>query len=395
MAKEETNDLLDIEFQDTSIDFGLDNSEESNENDNQEGNQENDTPDNQENENNSTEEGQEPNPANSKTNPESVGTDNKERKSKDTQDSAEKGSPNDFTSIAQYLQSLDIFKTLSKEDIDKYISEHSNESTDDAIHGLMELEVENRMDSNTKRVHKALNGGVSESVIATYEKYINILNHTTDELLKGENDEAENNRRIIIVQNYMNKGIPQKEAEKLANISIESGDDIEDAIAARDEMLVFYQQAYDKEISDSNKKIEETKRKNKQDLEDLRKSIIEDDKVFKDLDISSTDRMKIYDAVTKPIETREGKKLTAVQKFALDNPNEYYKLLGMVYVLTEGGTKVDNLVKGTVRKTKSNASSEFAKLIGQKPLKDNDMGYKAGVGAEMGNFSTLEDIEFN
>ena len=395
MAKEETNDLLDIEFQDTSIDFGLDNSEESNENDNQEGNQENDTPDNQENENNSTEEGQEPNPANSKTNPESVGTDNKERKSKDTQDSAEKGSPNDFTSIAQYLQSLDIFKTLSKEDIDKYISEHSNESTDDAIHGLMELEVENRMDSNTKRVHKALNGGVSESVIATYEKYINILNHTTDELLKGENDEAENNRRIIIVQNYMNKGIPQKEAEKLANISIESGDDIEDAIAARDEMLVFYQQAYDKEISDSNKKIEETKKKNKQDLEDLRKSIIEDDKVFKDLDISSTDRMKIYDAVTKPIETREGKKLTAVQKFALDNPNEYYKLLGMVYVLTEGGTKVDNLVKGTVRKTKSNASSEFAKLIGQKPLKDNDMGYKAGVGAEMGNFSTLEDIEFN
>ena len=395
MAKEETNDLLDIEFQDTSIDFGLDNSEESNENDNQEGNQENDTPDNQENENNSTEEGQEPNPANSKTNPESVGTDNKERKSKDTQDSADKGSPNDVTSIAQYLQSLDIFKTLSKEDIDKYISEHSNESTDDAIHGLMELEVENRMDSNTKRVHKALNGGVSESVIATYEKYINILNHTTDELLKGENDEAENNRRIIIVQNYMNKGIPQKEAEKLATISIESGDDIEDAIAARDEMLVFYQQAYDKEISDSNKKIEETKKKNKQDLEDLRKSIIEDDKVFKDLDISSTDRMKIYDAVTKPIETREGKKLTAVQKFALDNPNEYYKLLGMVYVLTEGGTKVDNLVKGTVRKTKSNASSEFAKLIGQKPLKDNDMGYKAGVGAEMGNFSTLEDIEFN
>lgn len=314
--------------------------------------------------------------------PEGVGS----GKGNKEEDSGEEGagSPNnDISSIADALQDAGILQTLTKDDIKSIDSP-------DAFATAFEKEIQNRLDEQHKRISEALNYKVPITLIQSLESNINTLNGISEDMLRDETDESENYRKNLIYQNYINKGIPEKEAVKLVNNSVKNGDDIEDAIEALEECKTYYNNTYEKAIKDAKEKESENRKAIAKQAEDLRKSILEDDKFFEGLDVSKTMRQKIYDTVSKPVHQVEGGKITEFQKYIKENPNDFYKNAGMFYVLTDGFKDLTKLISGPVRNAQKKSNDKLKSVLNSTRLNDDgSLKYQHGVSAEV---TELQDL---
>lgn len=305
--------------------------------------------------------------------PESVGS-GKTQEQKNTSTDTE-GSPNNTSSIAQAFQEIGVLQTLDDERI-KSIS--SYEELADAL----EEEVHNRIDEHNKRIDEALKYNMPVPVIQQYENILKTLNGITDEQLEDEDNEK--SRKNIIFQDLLNKGHSEEEANELVEDYLASGKDIEKAKKALASCKSFYTKNYDKARAEAKQAYDERQAYVKKQAAELKKSILEDDKVFKDLDINKATRQKIYDAVSKPVETLEdGTTLTSFQKYVKDKPVEFYKMAGMFFVLTDGFTKIDNLIKGPVKKETRKGIENLSRILDNAPRNsDGSMRFKTGVSSE-------------
>jgi hypothetical protein len=79
--------------------------------------------------------------------------------------------------------------------------------------------------------------------------------------------------------------------------------------------------------------------------------MLEKDKLFEDIPVDKATRRKAYEAMTKVVSTSEdGEQLTAVQQYADEHPVEFRTMLGVVYALTDGFTKMGKLLTKSVDK---------------------------------------------
>lgn len=304
--------------------------------------------------------------------PESVGSEGKQEQ-KNTQPEGE-GSPN-TSSIAQAFQEIGVLQTL---DDDRIKAIESYEDLADAL----EEEVHNRMDEHNKRIDEALKYKMPIPVIQQYENIIKTLDSITDEQLEDEANE--DGRKNIIYQDLINKGHTKEEALELVDDYIASGKDVDKAKKALASCKTFYTTNYDKARAEAKKTYDEQQAAVKKQAAELKKSILEDDKVFKDLEISKTMRQKIYEAVSKPVETLEdGTTLTSFQKYVKEKPVDFYKMAGMFYVLTDGFTNIGNLIKGPVKKEMRKGIESLSRVLDNTPRNpDGSMKLKSGVSAE-------------
>lgn len=67
----------------------------------------------------------------------------------------------------------------------------------------------------------------------------------------------------------------------------------------------------------------------------------------------------------KPVfkDPETGEMMTAIQKYESDNPNEFLKTLGLVYVLTDGFKNLDGLVAPKVKKEVGKGLKELERTI--------------------------------
>lgn len=314
--------------------------------------------------------------------PESVGSGKKqEQKNTDTES---EGSPN-TSSIAQAFQEIGVLQTL---DNDRIKAIQSYEDLADAL----EEEVHNRMDEHNKRIDEALKYRMPVPVIQQYESILKTLDSITDDHLEDEANE--DSRRNIIYQDLVNKGHSKEEALELIEDYVSSGKDVDKAKKALASCKTFYTNNYNKARAEAKQAYDEQQAKVKKQAAELKKSILEDDKVFKDLDINKAMRQKIYDAVSKPIETLEdGTSLTSFQKYVREKPVDFYKMAGMFFVLTDGFTKIDNLIKGPVKKEVRKGIENLSRVLDNTPRNsDGSMKLKSGVSAEP---STIDISKFD
>lgn len=271
--------------------------------------------------------------------PESVGSEEKQG-AKDTTPEGE-GSP-DYSSIAQAFKEVGVLQTLDDEKLEAI-------KDVDALADALEEEVHNRLDEHQKRVDEALKYKMPVPLIKQYEDIISALDNIKEEDIENEENEAL--RKNIIFRDLVNKGHSEDEAKELIEDYLASGKDTDKAKKALEACKKFYKDNYDQARNEAKKSYEAEQAKIKKQSDDLQKSIMEDDGVFKDLEITKTMRQKICDAVIKVAETLEdGTKLTAFQKYMKEHPVEFYKHAGMFFVLTEGFTKIDNLIDKPVKK---------------------------------------------
>lgn len=278
--------------------------------------------------------------------PESVG-DNKEEfeeeaKPKET-GSSPKGS-NLYTSFAQALQGDGLFQFLDEETVSKV---KDAESFSEAF----ENEINARLDDVQRRVNDALNAGVEPNVISQYEKTISNLEGITDESIEAETPQGENLRKVIIKQDFLNRGFSAARAEKQVERIVASGTDIEDAKDALESVKDFFKTKYDEEIQKNKEAAKAEKERIEQEAKDFKKSMLEQNTLFGDIPIDRVTRQKAFDAMTKVVKTtNEGEQLTAVQLYADEHPVEFRSVLGLMYAMTDGFKNMGNILNKSVNK---------------------------------------------
>lgn len=289
--------------------------------------------------------------------PESVG-DGQDKEGSEVQTQKSSSSHNNFSSIASTLKELGTFEDLSDEDI---LNIKDAQGLIDAI----EKQVKNSFDERQKRIDDALNGGIPPSVIHQYENVINNLEAISEDHVKNEDDNGVQLRKNLIYQDYLNRGYSKERAEKEVNKSFNAGTDIEDAMDALESNKQFYISQYNNLVSENNSKIEAEKQERTKQAEALKMSILDDDNTFKDLSVDKSTRKKIYDSITKPVyrdpETKQ--QYTAIQKYALDNPADFQKYLGLVFTLTNGFKDFQGLVKGPAKKAVKDKVKQLEETI--------------------------------
>lgn len=288
-----------------------------------------------------------PEPEGGKKKPESVGS----GKNKGTQEgsSSEEDStspePNFYSSIASALKEEGALPDLEDSEIE------ATQEPEDFV-ALIKKQVQAGIDDIHRRVAEALDNGVQPDAIKNYENTIAYLNSLTEEAIKAETPEGEDIRRRLIQQDLMNRGYKAERATALTNKFFANGDDIEEALAAREGNKEYFTSKYQQILDDAKKAAEDEKKAIKKQAEELKKDILNSETVLGDIKLDKATRQKVYDNVSKPIykDPDTGQVLTALQKYRKENENDYIKYMGLFFTLTNGFKDMDNIIKPQAKK---------------------------------------------
>lgn len=278
--------------------------------------------------------------------PESVGSEENKQETEGTSSSKNGASPNNFySSIAKALKEDGTLPDLDDDILDKV-------QTAEDFAEAIETQVRAKLDEKQKRIDEALGVGVEPNAIQQYERTLDYLDSITDDNISDESEKGENLRKQLIYQDFINRGYSKERATREVTKSFNAGSDIDDAKEALQSNKDFFKDSYNSLIKEA--KDAETKRINEQkkEAETLKKSILEDDKVFGELFVDKTVRKRVYDNISKPVykDPDTGEYLTAIQKYEQDNHTDFMKYVGLIYTLTDGFKNLDGLVKGKVNK---------------------------------------------
>lgn len=296
--------------------------------------------------------------------PESVGDEENNKEDEETTPKGTGSSPkgtNLYSSFAQALYGDGLFKFLDEDTVNSVVDA-------DSFSDAFENEVNARLDDVTKRVKEALDAGVQPSAIARYEKIITNLDNIKESDLTAETQEGSNLRRSIIRQDYLNRGFTPERAEKQVDrIMSSEGTDIDDAKDALESVKAYFKDAYKNLVDEGKAEAEAERKQAEKEAKEFKEALLNKDTLFNDIPIDKATRQKAYDAMVKRVKTTEdGEDLTAVQLYADEHPVEFRVMLGTVYALTDGFTKMGKLLDKSVnKKVKSNLQEIEQRLKGQ------------------------------
>lgn len=311
--------------------------------------------------------------------PESVGSGKEDKQGKeDTSPDGTGTSPkksNFYSSIASALKEDGIFQNLD----DSKASEIKDaESFAQAIRD----EVTAQLDERQKRIDEALNVGIEPSEINKYESTLSYLDSIKDENISDESEQGEQLRRRLIYNDFINRGYSKERAEREVKKSFDAGTDIEDAKESLKSNKEFFKNAYDSMINEAKKAKEDEVNERKKDAETLKKSILEEEKVFGDLQIDKATRNKAFEAISKPVykDPETGELYTALQKYEMENRIDFLKNVGLIFTLTDGFKNLDGLIKGKVKKEVRKGLRELETTINNTSrTSDGNLKFASGV----------------
>ena len=264
---------------------------------------------------------------------------------------------NFYSSIANAFKKDGILPTLDSETIKKI------ETPEDfalAYKEHIQKEVEAKFEEEQLRIKQALDSGVQPDLIQKFEGTIKQFDSITDDQINDESQGGENLRKQIIFQDYINRGYSKERAVREVKKSFAAGTDLEDAKYSLDANKEFFKSQYNTILEEAKKAEQETIKQREAKAKELKKSILEEEEIFEGVKLDTNTRKKIYDTITKPIaQTEDGVPINALQKFARENPNEFFKKLGTVFVLTDGLKNLNKLVE---KNTKKQLKSELREV---------------------------------
>lgn len=311
--------------------------------------------------------------------PESVGSGKEDNKEKEgTESDKEKGtSPknNFYSSIAKALKEEGIFPDLDEETADKI---KAPEDFAEAV----EKQIQARFDERQKRIDEALNASIEPSEIKRYENTLSYLNSLQDSAISDETDKGEKLRQQLIFQDFINRGYSKERAQREVQKSFNSGTDIEDAKEALASNKEFFQNEYDNLVKEAQEEEKREAQERKEQAEKLKKSILEDTKVFGDIQVDKATRQKVFDNISKPVykDPETGELFTAIQKYEMENRTEFLKNVGLLFTLTDGFKNLDGLVKGKVRKEVKKGLRELEHTLNNTSrTSDGNLKFVSGV----------------
>lgn len=281
---------------------------------------------------------------------ESVSSGNEDNEEEEDTHSSESDSTspknNFFSSIAESLMEEGILPNLDEDSI-------KNINTAEDFRDAIDDYIKSELNEQQQRIKDALDNNVPNDEIRQYESILGYLDSISEETLRAENDQSEELRKRLLFQDYINRGFDQKRAEREVNKAIQNGTDIDDAIDALNSCMDFYKKSYNNVLDNAREKKKEEEDNIKQRAANLKNSIFDkNNKIFDGIELDKSMRQKVYDNITKPIykDKETGEVFTAIQKYEMDNTDEFITKLGLLFTLTDGFKSIDKLVSGKVKK---------------------------------------------
>lgn len=306
--------------------------------------------------------------------PESVGSD-EDIQGKEGTPHESSTSPNFYSSIANALVEDGVFQNLDDKDL------AGIKSAEDFSEFIKE-QVQSQFNERQKRIDEALSYGIEPSEVQKYERYLETLDSISEDSISKEDEQGENLRKNLIYQDYINRGFSKERALKYVERSFKAGTDIDDAKDALQSNREHFKEEYNKLIKEAKEEESKAIEENKKKAEQLRTSILEEDKAFGEIDLDKNTRQKVYDTICKPVWTdpKTGEKLTALQKYESENRIEFMKNLGLVFTLTDGFKKLDGLVGGKVKKELKKGIRELENTINNtQRTSDGNLSFANGL----------------
>ena len=312
------------------------------------------------------------------------GVSSKEKEKEDTNSEKVSTSPNKnfFSSVAKAFAEEGIFPDLNEDEI-------ANINTAESFREIIDKQIQSQLSERQKRADEALNAGLEPDDIRKYENTLSYLEEVTDNKLEEETTEGEELRKRLIYQDYINRGFSQERATREVKRSIDSGNDIEDAKEALNSNKEYFKSQYDKLLNDAKEEQKKYEQERKNQAEQLKKSIIEEKKVFGDIEVDKPTRQRIFDNLSKPIYKDEetGTYMTALQKYQHDNPNEFIKNVSTIFTLTDGFKNLNKLVKGKVNKEIKKGFRDLENALNNTArTSDGNINFASGVDDENSMF---------
>lgn len=309
---------------------------------------------------------------------ESVGSGKEDKQGKeDTSPDGTGTSPktNFYSSIASALKEEGIFQNLDD-------SKASEIKDAESFAQAFRDEVTAQLDERQKRIDEALNAGIEPSEVQKYERTLNYLDSIKDENISDESEQGEQLRRQLIYNDFINRGYSKERAQREVKKSFDAGTDIEDAKESLKSNKEFFKSSYDSIVEEAKKEEEKEIEDRKKDAETLKKNILEEEKVFGELQIDKATRQKVFDNVSKPVykDPETGELFTALQKYEMDNRLDFLKNVGLIYTLTDGFKNLDGLIKGKVKKEVRKGLRELETTINNTArTADGNLKFATGV----------------
>ena len=278
--------------------------------------------------------------------PESVGSEEDNKEKEDTNPAGQGTSPGFYSSIAEAFATDGIFPDLDEETI-------KGIKTPEDFRKVVDDYLNNSLEDWQQRVKQAIELDADTATVRQFEGSINFLNNITDDAIRAENEQGENLRKNLIYQDYINRGFSQARAQKEVNRTIESGNDIDDAIDALESLKNFYANSYKSYMQELQNRDAEEKENLKKREKKIKDAIFDTKtKVFGDIELDKSTRQRMYDSVTKPVyrDKESGETYTEVQKYAQDNPEDFWVKMSFFYTMTDGFKSLDKLVGNKVKK---------------------------------------------
>lgn len=281
---------------------------------------------------------------------ESVGSERDNEEQEDTQTDESDGTspknPEFFSSIAEAFAEEGILPNLDEETIKKI-------KTPEDFRKAIDEYIKSELDEQQQRVAEALNNNVEPSQIRQYEGVLNFLNNISEDDLRDETDRGEELRKRLIFQDFINRGFSKERAEKEVGKALSNGTDIDDAVEALKGCQQFYSDGYNNLIYGAKLTKQQEQERVKQRAEDLRNAMLDPkNSYFKDLEVDQATRQKAFDNIAKPVyrDSKTGEVFTAIQKYEIDNSDEFLAKVGLLFTLTDGFKTLDKLVGKKVKK---------------------------------------------
>lgn len=294
-------------------------------------------------------------------------------------------SPNFYSSILDALYNDGSLPELSEEQI-------SGVKNDEDFRDVIEDIISKRIDTRNRRIEQALNSGADIEQVKQYENILANLNNVTDEVISQEGRQGEDLRRRIIAQDLMNRGFSRERITKELKKSFDAGTDIEDAKEALEANIQHYTTLYSNLVKQGEENERKYKEATRQQGEQLRKSIIEDNGIFDQVGIDKRTKQRIYDIVSKPkVQDSDGQWYTELQDYRRNNPIEFLKYVSMFYAMTDGFKDLGKLVNKSVQKEKKSFVKDLEKKLGgvnrTQTGKLNYIGHGDPESEFLGNFT--------
>lgn len=314
--------------------------------------------------------------------PEGVGSKKEDKQGKQGDAPSNESNPPVFSSLAKALKKDGILPDLADEDVDKV---QDAESFSEMINNL----VQSRLDERQKRIDAALNNGVEPSEIAKYEQTIHQLESITEEQVSAEGEQGENLRKNILYRDYINKGFTKERAIRAVNQAVNEGTDIEDAKEALESIKENVRAEYQAKLDEAAAEEEAVKQQQADQAKELRKSLMEGEDLFGDLEVDKATRQKALDAIIKPThqDPETGRQYTAIQMYEKENRVDFLKKIGLIYAMTDGFKSLEGLIGKKVKKEVGKGMKDLEDVLNNTRRKDDgSIDYTAGTTDDPDSF---------